>query len=329
MKQKISDAMLIKYLLGEAAAAEVREIEAWITASSVNHRKLGELKIILEASRHLAQESTLNETEAWVRFKELRAESRRGRAKVRAFTDHTAYRWLQSVAALLLIWTGWWMYHSYDSSKPSPAEWVRLDAENSVRIDTLPDGSIVHLNKNSGILYAADFNSRRNVRLKGEAFFEVRHNKDVPFNVQAGDIKIVDIGTAFNVKSLKHKTEVIVESGVVSVSRDKASVKLNALQKVVVRPDDKTFKIESTNDQLYNYYRTNKIIANNTPLWRLVEVINEAYGSHIQIHNHTLWNIPITVSIRLDDPLNNVLNVMQATTPEMKVDRTGDRIMLK
>jgi transmembrane sensor len=309
MKQKISDAMLIKYLLGEAAAAEVREIEAWITASSVNHRKFGELKIILEASRHLAQESTLNETEAWERFKELRAESRRGPAKVRAFTDHTAYRWLQSVAALLLIWTGWWMYHSYDSSKPSPAEWVRLDAENSVRIDTLPDGSIVHLNKNSGILYAADFNSRRNVRLKGEAFFEVRHNKDVPFNVQAGDIKIVDIGTAFNVKSLRHKTEVIVESG--------------------VRPDDKTFKIESTNDQLYNYYRTNKIIANNTPLWRLVEVINEAYGSQIQIHNHTLWNIPITVSIRLDDPLNNVLNVMQATTPEMKVDRTGDRIMLK
>jgi transmembrane sensor len=329
MKQKISEAILIKYLLGEAAAAEVREIEVWITASSVNNKKFLELKIILEASKHLVQESPIDETEAWEKFKDLRAQNKRGPAKVRSFTDLTAYRWLQAAAVLLLIWTGWWMYDSYSSSKPSPAEWVRLDAANAVRIDTLPDGSIVHLNKNSSIVYAADFKSRRDVRLNGEAFFEVRHNKDVPFNVQAGDVKIVDIGTAFNVKTLKHKTEVIVESGMVSVSRHKAFVKLNALQKVVVRSEDKIFKIENTGDQLYNYYRTNKIIANNTPLWRLVEVINEAYGCHIQIQNKALWNIPITVSIRLEDPLNNVLNVMQATTPEMKVNRADHHIVLK
>jgi transmembrane sensor len=327
MKQKMSEDTLIKYLVGEATVAEGQEIEAWITASDANAKKFEAVKIILETSRRLAQESPLGEAEAWTKFKKLRADSGHQPAKVKAITHRVAYRWLQTAAAvLLLIGGGWLMYYFYNDHK---AQWVNLKATNTVRIDTLPDGSIVHINKNSSIAYAADFSVRRDVQLKGEAFFEVKHNEAAPFNVQVKDITIVDIGTAFNVKTGKQNTEVIVESGIVKVSKNKASVELNALQKVVIRPEDKTFKIEGNNDQLYNYYRTKKFVANNTPLSRLAEVLSEAYGVNIQIHNKALWNIPITVTIKLEDSLSNVLKVLQATTPEMKVYETDGGVILK
>ncbi|MFA6087720.1 FecR domain-containing protein [Mucilaginibacter sp.] len=330
MKQKMSEDRLIKYLVGEATVAEGQEIEAWITASNANAKKFEDVKIILETSRRLAQESPLGEAEAWAKFKKLRADSGHQPAQVRAVTHRIAYRWLQTAAAVLfLIGGGWLMYYFYNGRQALSGQWVNLKATNTVRIDTLPDGSIVHINKNSSIAYAADFSARRDVQLKGEAFFEVKHNEAVPFNVQVKDITIVDIGTAFNVKTGKHNTEVIVESGIVKVSKNKASVELNALQKVVIRPEDKTFKIEGSNDQLYNYYRTKKFVANNTPLSRLVEVLSEAYGVNIQIRNKALWNTPITVTIKLEDSLSNVLKVLQATTPEMKVYETDGGVILK
>ena len=329
MKQKMSEDILIKYLLGEATMAEGQEIEAWIAASDANAKKFAEVKIILEASRRLAQESPLGEAEAWTRFKEMRAGSTSKPAKASAITDGIAYRWLQIAAAVVLLIGGsWWIYDFYSDKAPQ-AEWVTVKATNAVRIDTLPDGSIVHINKNSSITYTANFGSQRDVRLQGEAFFEVKHNEASPFKVQTKDIVIVDIGTAFNVKSGSHTTEVIVESGVVKVSKDKASVKLSALQKTVIGAKDKSFKIESTNDQLYNYYRTNQFIARNTPLWRLVEVLNEAYDANIQFQNKKLRDVPITVTIRLEDSLSTVLKVLQGTTPEMKVDHKDGAVILK
>lgn len=330
MKQKMSEDILIKYLLGEATFAEGQEIEAWIAASDANAKKFAEVKIILEASRRLAQESPLGEAEAWTRFKEMRASSKSKPPKINAVTDRIAYRWLQIAAAVVLLIGGsWWTYNFYSSHDASRAEWVTVKATNAVRIDTLPDGSVVHINKNSTITYSANFGSQRDVRLQGEAFFEVKHNEASPFKVLTKDIVIVDIGTAFNVKSGRHTTEVIVESGVVKVSKDKASVKLSALQKTVIGAKDESFKIESTNDQLYNYYRTNQFIARNTPLWRLVEVLNEAYDANIQFQNKKLRDVPITVTIRLEDSLSTVLKVLQGTTPEMKVDHKNGAVILK
>jgi ferric-dicitrate binding protein FerR (iron transport regulator) len=330
MKQDMSEDILIKYILEEAAADEITEVETWIATDAANAKKFGELKMLLEASKRLAQESPLGEAEAWARFKDLRATGKQGPAKISTMTNRQGYyRWLQVAAAVILLIGGGWLTYYFYNGQQSSAAWVSLKATNTVRVDTLPDGSIIHLNKNTSIAYASNFSAHRVVRINGEAFFEVKHDEALPFTVQVKDILIKDIGTAFNVKSNKQRTEVIVESGVVGVSKDEAFVKLNALEKVVIRPGDKTLKMEGNNDQLYNYYRTRKFIASNTPLWRLVEALNEAYGVDIQIRNAALRNTPITVTIKLEDSLKSALNVLKETTPGMKVDESTSGIMIK
>jgi transmembrane sensor len=327
MKQRMSEELLIKYLLGEGSPNEALEIEAWAAASNANARKLEEVKIILETSKRLARVSPLDETEAWEKFKNKRASAKNEQARVVPISTNT--NWLRIAAAVVvLIGGGWIAYYLYNGENGAH-NWVTLKAENQVRVDTLPDGSIVHINKNSTLAYLGNFKSKRDVKLTGEAFFNVKHNDAVPFTVQVDDVSVRDIGTAFNIKSRQHNTEIIVESGIVKVSKNKDAVQLNAQQMVRIKTSDKGFKVERNTDELYNYYVSNIFAANKTPLWRLVGVLNDAYGADIKIKNNALRNTPITVTIRFQDSLSDILSLIKLTTPDMQVEEAGGAYIIK
>lgn len=86
----------------------------------------------------------------------------------------------------------------------------------------LPDGTTVWLNAGSKLHYENDFNgATREVRLEGEAFFDVIKQPERPFIVHTSGINIKVLGTAFNVKSYpEDKTvETTLYRGLVEVSR--------------------------------------------------------------------------------------------------------------
>lgn len=77
---------------------------------------------------------------------------------------------------------------------------VMVEADGSaVRQVTLPDGSTVVLRQGSTLSYDRAF-AQRNVTLKGEAFFDVEHDEERPFSVEAGKGFMRVLGTKFNVK---------------------------------------------------------------------------------------------------------------------------------
>src|ERR1700730_1758658 len=63
----------------------------------------------------------------------------------------------------------------------------------------LPDGSTVLLNKNSSLEYPENFNGNtREVTLIGEGYFDIQHNLEKSFIVQAGNVQTTVLGTAFS-----------------------------------------------------------------------------------------------------------------------------------
>lgn len=66
----------------------------------------------------------------------------------------------------------------------------------------LPDGSLVWLNANSSLAFPSQFTERkRNVRLTGEAYFEIVHDVGRPFIVNTRQQTIYVLGTKFNVQA--------------------------------------------------------------------------------------------------------------------------------
>lgn len=94
------------------------------------------------------------------------------------------------------------------------------------RTITLADGSRVILNGDTRVSY--DPESGRHAELAyGEALFEIEHDESRPFVVMAGDTRLVDAGTVFNVVRDDAALEVGVAEGAVIYEGVKGSVRLN------------------------------------------------------------------------------------------------------
>ena len=108
-------------------------------------------------------------------------------------------------------------------------------------------------------------------------------DKRRPFIITVNDVTVKVVGTSFNIKSFEGKTEVIVETGIVEVEKKNLKVMLQSNEKVTVPNSDSTFTKENSTDKLYTYFRSKEFVCDATPLWKVVEVLNEAYDAQIII----------------------------------------------
>jgi transmembrane sensor len=105
----------------------------------------------------------------------------------------------------------------------------------------LPDGSKVNLNADSELKYPSDFGARsRNLELKGEAFFDVAHNAEIPFRVKSGDLTAQVSGTSFNIRNFNNSPiQISLLTGSLAVSQ------LNAASagQTVLQPGDRITQV--------------------------------------------------------------------------------------
>ncbi len=81
----------------------------------------------------------------------------------------------------------------------------------------LPDGSKVWLNAGAELSYPTRFGKRREVRLKGEAYFQVAPDAAHPFVVTTGNIATRVVGTEFNIDATGDSPRITLVSGRVDV----------------------------------------------------------------------------------------------------------------
>lgn len=103
-----------------------------------------------------------------------------------------------------------------------PEHRTYITAIGQQRSIELPDGSVMQLNTNSRV--KIDFTqASRSLRLeKGQAHFQVTHDKTRPFEVMAGAGLVRAIGTAFSVYLDQQKVDVVVTEGLVEVAASPA-----------------------------------------------------------------------------------------------------------
>jgi transmembrane sensor len=86
-----------------------------------------------------------------------------------------------------------------------------------IRQVPLADGSVATVNTDSRLAIAMR-ETRRTVQLDaGEAWFRVAHDKSRPFVVEAGELRVQAVGTAFSVRRREGGADVLVTEGIVDV----------------------------------------------------------------------------------------------------------------
>ncbi len=321
----IDENLLAKYLTNETDEREILMVENWIQASDENKKQFDQFLLIWEQSLQLSTPAKVNVDDAW-----LRMQQRMKDEKVNAVIPIKSFNkiWLRIAASIIIvIYAGWFGYVFFSKNNIEQVVAVTVSSANKVITDTLPDGSVITVNKHSILSYPSTFKGNsREVALNGEAFFKVTPNKQKPFIIHVNDVTVRVVGTSFNIKSEEGKTEVIVETGIVQVIKDNHTVRLVPKEKVITKWEDIALAKDTVQDELYNYYRSKAFICNNTPLQDLVEKLNEAYNTNIVIGNEALKNLPITTVFK-NESLDNILAVISETF-KIKIEKTGNQIVL-
>lgn len=267
---------------------------------------------------------------------DLLAKPRRSRAR----------RWVAPVLAMAaaVAFGVWW------NSAPlrSIEKTLTFEAAN-YRQETLPDGSVVDLNRGAHVVVQFSRAERRVLLVQGEAQFAVAKNPAQPFVVRAGGVDVRAVGTAFNVKLAGSNVEVLVTEGTVHLSQQTPAVgpqsasaeasapavlaKLEAGQRTVVPMAENTPTpvVVATSraeiDQLLEW-KPRLLDFDSTPLADVVTVFNRRNATQIVIDDDSLRGLPLVASIRSDN-VEGLVRQLEATMGVQVEHRGKGEIVLR
>ncbi len=201
---------------------------------------------------------------------------------------------------------------------------------------TLPDGTLVSLNTNTRLKYPAKFGREtREVNIEGEAFFEVKPNKNKPFIIHAGNAQIKVLGTSFNVSAYPATklVEVIVETGKVQVvSNTTETIQTNEL---ILTPGDKGTLVYSSNSLLkttnqdpnFLAWKTRVLTFKATSLSEVIGNLEKVYKVNIRLADPRLNELLLTAQFN-DYSLDFILKVIE-TTFKIEAQKVNGQYILK
>jgi transmembrane sensor len=215
-------------------------------------------------------------------------------------------------------------------------------AFGEVKAITLPDQSIVMLNGNSELTYTGMWtqDEPREVWIKGEAYFDVKHiNQDTAnilpnhrFIVHGNGIDIQVLGTSFNVKSRRNKTNIALLSGKIEVSyTDASQVSSGGL---VLMPGD---YVEYAGQKLLSKKKLNRphkvatwtvreITFIDPSLNDIMETLQDSYGYSVNVEDQELMNMKIEGEISVTSV--DELLALASSTLDIRIESSGKEIII-
>jgi transmembrane sensor len=318
------DDLIAKVLAGEAGREEVDFLEGWMDELPENKDYFEQTKKMFAQIDNFKTEFKVDTSKAWEKLNTRITESE---TKIIPLFRRTNI--LRAAASILLIAAlGFLINYMFNTSSAKP---LILSAKKQILEQKLPDGSKVTLNRNSEIAYVMNKKNVREVKLKGEAYFEVVHNEKMPFEIVIDDIIIKDIGTAFNVKALPGSNiiEVLVESGEVQFySESSKGLTLVKGEKAMYDKTTKQFT-RSIPDPIENTisYKSRIFHFKESSLNEVITQVNDVYGSNIRLSDESLGDLRVTTLFNNED-LETLLGVL-AETLDLEIERKGEVIILK
>lgn len=322
MDEKEFGELIKRCLSGQATKKEIAFIEEWLDRRSekspfdelsVSKKEEIRMKIFKElSSKRMALDKSL--------------------AKANSGAKRKAFYWAAAVM-LFSVLSYTLLKLPVNSDKGKITFIHSISSTDATQKIILSDSSIVWLKGNSSILYPEKFLGKtRNVKLTGEALFEVAKDPAHPFIIECGGLTAKVLGTSFNIKSSETDIEVLVLTGQVALSSKGNSKGLivhpnekavynevqNQMAKVLVKEKEKAEKISRTE---YN------MRFHATRMEEIIQRIEGKFDVRVSLSDDRLKNCTITADFT-DQSLNRALSMI-CQTLEIEYEITQKQIMLK
>jgi transmembrane sensor len=306
---------------------ESRDFDGWLNSDPSNRELFDLTGNDWKMTEKIAPKRKFNVDKAWGNFAQ-KIEAELPEQKIEPQSPKVIHlNYLMRVAAILVVGL-LVVYGSYSLLTKNAETLVASVATSETKNVKLPDASMVYLNKQSKIEYPEKFQSKlRNVKLDGEAFFEVQKDKTKPFVISTKTTQITVLGTSFNVNSNfdGNRVEVSVRTGKVRVVSGNNELILVAGEKGVIDGNGSLKKV--LKNENYIAWRTKRIVCERQTVGEIIEVLNSVYGVQIEASSAEVANIPMGKTIFDNYPLETVLEGL-CSGFGLNIQRSENKIIL-
>lgn len=312
----MTEEIIAKYLSRQCTPQELEELVQWVEESPENAKTLMELEKASLAAKSILSSDEDSTQKAWETLNRrisltdaVVSSVQRSRRRSRL----TA--WIGAAACLAVIATvgAWILFHT-----PHHKMMTISTAETTMLL-TLPDSTTVWLNRNSRLEYPETFaDNRREVTLRGEAYFCVAKNAEKPFTIDGPDMAVTVTGTRFDMKSDNNGiNEVSLIEGSVRVSPDgaKDGVDLRAGQKLSLDAATGTITVSELQTALDAVWTNNVIPFRHANIRSIAEALEYLYGVTVHIGKGIDCNRTYSGGMRHGESIDTVLDDMARAIP--------------
>ncbi|MDR3339861.1 MAG: FecR domain-containing protein [Candidatus Symbiothrix sp.] len=182
---------------------------------------------------------------------------------------------------------------------------------------TLPDGTVVSLNEESTLGYNPKYYNKkeRKINFKGEGYFRVFCNKEIPFLINAKGLHVKVLGTVFNFSAHENDdtAELALEEGCVSLLSTGSNQNVVLLKNQRASLNQFTGDITVIDDENIgdkSAWQRGDMVFRNTELSQVIRTIEENYSVTIKMDCKDCLSDPFTGTLPVNN-LNEVLEVIE------------------
>lgn len=191
----------------------------------------------------------------------------------------------------------------------------------------LSDGTKVWLNAESELDFPVDFVVKeRVVRLKGEAYFEVKPDAAHPFIVETRGVRTRVLGTSFNIKAYDNEESIFTTllTGKVKVSaigEENESVVLTPGMQSEWQENGQKMSVKKVNAENFTAWRQGAFMFDNENIMVVTRVLERWYGLKF-IYNENVHEHTFSGRLSKDEPLESILETLTFTGgPQFKIEK--------
>lgn len=223
-------------------------------------------------------------------------------------TNSFSFDWYKVAAVITVLFTVGYLFYSINLNIISKNQSVvatndihYITKKNNKGVKSqiiLPDGTKVYLNSESALIYPDQFTqSKREVVLSGEAYFDVAHDTLNPFSVKAKNTITTALGTSFNVQAFEDENiKVALVSGKVRVTsgdEDMSNYILNPGEKVVLNLNNEKAFVTNFNVLSETGWKDGLLTFSNSSFTEFKIIIERWFGVEVEVNGkpQSQWNI--------------------------------------
>ena len=301
---------------GELSRGEQEELKSWVQSSEENDSEYREMQKILVFTDRLAAMRRVDVP------KDLSQVKKRFRNN---YTLGNLLRAYQKIAAILLVpilvYSLWQFGGFFGGNSRSAIKTAETAFGVRSQIE-LSDGTKVWLNSGTRLTYPDQFNGKtREVKLEGEAYFQVRSDENHPFYVDLGNYKIKATGTRFNIASYadNHNAFVYLEQGKVQLiggdgKSEIQSKHMNEGELLVLDLQKNEYQVRKTDGNKYLGWTEGKLIFRNDGINEVAMRLGRWFNVEIIVQDQSLNEYIFTATFE-NETLDEALKLLSYSSP--------------